>query len=187
MRRHRGPPRTARPSPGWRRAATAGPASSTTHSDVANQGMPRLAFVEPSSGSTTTRRSPSPERPLSSDNTANPASTSSADGDARRARRRRRTGRHDGRRTPNRSPRRAGGLARRRRGGARREPDPRGRRRANAQLQIVTYTGGRNCVAGTPPSARNIACVASGVARKRCSRAAVAERRSPFSVLMCHN
>src|SRR5918993_5785158 len=57
--------------------ATAGAPLTTRHSDVANHGSPSVAFVEPSSGSTTTMP---PERgadvwcrPDSSDNTSKPA------------------------------------------------------------------------------------------------------------------
>ena len=42
---------------------------------------------------------------------------------------------------------------------------PRDVKPTGRQLQIVTYTGGRNWEAGTPPSPRNIAWVASGVER----------------------
>ena len=60
-RRDRRSPRTARPWRGWSPSTATGTPSTTQHNDVANHGRPRLAFVEPSSGSTTTipRRCPS--------------------------------------------------------------------------------------------------------------------------------
>jgi len=64
------PPRTAAnrvPVAWFTTSATRGPSRSTTHSDVAHQGRPADAFVEPSTGSSTTIRSRSPcASPLSS-------------------------------------------------------------------------------------------------------------------------
>ena len=55
--------RASKRTPRARSATTAatGPSPSTAHSDVANQGTPRSALVEPSSGSTTTT-TPTPSR-----------------------------------------------------------------------------------------------------------------------------
>jgi len=75
--RHAPSPRTAlnRSPLAWLATSpTAGPALSTRHSAVAYHGTPRLAFVDPSSGSITTVSAPrGPVIPLSSESTAYPA------------------------------------------------------------------------------------------------------------------
>src|SRR5215472_7211467 len=55
----------------------------------------------------------------------------------------------------------------------------------SGQLQIVTYTGGRNREGGTPSAGERIKCIASGVPRKRRNALALALRCWRSSMLTC--
>src|SRR5215467_5802819 len=59
--------------------------------------------------------------------------------------------------------------------------------RPGGQLQIVTYTGGRNLDGGTPVAGERIRCMASGVLRKRRSALAALLRLCRSSTVACQH